>query len=370
MSALRPIFEVWPALEGTLPWLELGALPTPIEPLDAVLDAAGISSSPGRAWIKRDDLSSPVYGGNKVRTLEVLFADALARGATHIISTGAFGSNHATAAALHAARVGLEPEALLFPQPMSACARENLEVMLSIAGTVSPMPHWSFLPLAIQLARRRDRLRGHRPVIMVPGGATPLGALGYVSAALELAMQVERGEAVAPKAVVVGVGSTCTSAGLLLGFHLASKLGIGFRTAPTLISIRVTPWPVTAAYRIVSLARDASLLLARLAGEPRLEVRYGELAANLLVDGRFLGPGYGEETLSGRRAIEAFAAHPIALDTTYSAKSGAGLLAQVKARGQERVLYWATKSTVELPPVDLEKLQGAPGHVRRWLAKG
>ncbi len=75
----RPLLEVFPRLR--LPFSDLGDWPTPVQSLQPVLDACAL---PGDAWVKRDDLSSVVYGGNKVRTLEVLFAQALEEGATHI----------------------------------------------------------------------------------------------------------------------------------------------------------------------------------------------------------------------------------------------------------------------------------------------
>src|SRR5262245_24621587 len=106
---VRALFEVWPELHERLPIAPLGDFPTPVEPLAKLAGALG---RPGFAvYSKRDDISSAVYGGNKVRTLELLFAEAQASGATHIYSTGAFGSNHALATALHAPRIGLSPGA-------------------------------------------------------------------------------------------------------------------------------------------------------------------------------------------------------------------------------------------------------------------
>src|SRR5690606_25477518 len=190
-------------------------------------------------------------------------------------ATGAYGSNHAVATALHAPRVGLSTGALLFSQPRSWAALENLRVVLSTAGRVVALPHWSALPLAMWSAGRR---RFESPVVMAPGGATPWGALGYVSAALELAKQVESGALPAPRRVVVGVGSTCTSAGLLVGFELAFRRGLGFRRAPPeLIAVRVTPWPITSRYRIGALAERTSCLLARLAYDPALALTRAEL---------------------------------------------------------------------------------------------
>ncbi len=111
----RPLLEL--ASSASFDWLELGDFPTRIDRVEL---------GRGELYVKRDDLSSPVYGGNKVRTLETLFGEAKARGVTRIYSTGAFGSNHATAMVLHAPRVGLETGVILFPQPESAAALRAL----------------------------------------------------------------------------------------------------------------------------------------------------------------------------------------------------------------------------------------------------
>ncbi|MEI9948891.1 MAG: pyridoxal-phosphate dependent enzyme [Pseudomonadota bacterium] len=166
--------------------MALGAFPTPVESLQAVARELGAGGS--EVWIKRDDVSSAAYGGgNKVRTLELLLAQALARGHTSVFATGAFGSNHALATALHAPRVGLAASALLFPQPVSEAAFLNLRALAHSGASLFALPHWSAFPLGMAWLRFR---RGPAPYVMVPGGATPLGALGYVSAGLELGRQI------------------------------------------------------------------------------------------------------------------------------------------------------------------------------------
>jgi hypothetical protein len=180
-----PLFDVIPICERSVSRVALGDFPTPVESLDTVSRELGASD--GQAWVKRDDISSPAYGGNKVRTLELLFGEARALGREHVVSTGAFGSNHALATAIHAPRVGLRPGALLFPQPISAAALGNLRELTASSATLYSLPHWSALPFGLAWLRLRS---GPAPYVMVPGGATPLGALGYVSAALELGRQV------------------------------------------------------------------------------------------------------------------------------------------------------------------------------------
>ena len=160
---------------------------------------------------------------------------------------------------------------------------------------------------------------------MVPGGATEVGALGYISAALELAEQVDRGELPVPAQLVIGVGSTCTSAGLLLGLRLAAERGLGWERPPRLVSARVTPWPITSPWRIVDLAERTGRLLAERTGDPSFAVDRRTLRAGLEVDGRYLGRGYGEPTPEGRAAIRTFREHAdLELDTTLQ-RQGRGL---------------------------------------------
>lgn len=309
-----------------------------------------------------------------MRTLEFLFGLAKRRGARRIYSTGAFGSNHCVAAALHAPRAELEPACVLFPQPISVAALENARVSAARCAAFIALPHWSALPVGIARARFVERRRDERPYIMVPGGAIPEGALGYVAAAFEVACQVARAELPRPDRVVVGVGSTCTSAGLLVGFALAARLGIGFvdgagRPAPPeLVSVRVTPWPVTAAFRIVGLAVRTSRLIAQLAGDSSLALDSRTLAARLGVDGRFLGRGYGYATAAGLDAIRVFrdAGGP-ELDTTYSGKSAACFLDILRRGARGTTLYWATKSTAPLPEVTVS--ERVPFRIRRWIER-
>ena len=372
MTVDRPIFDIWPALRDTLACEDLGVFPTPIESLAPVMRSIGAADAP--VYAKRDDLSSSIYGGNKVRTLEVLFASAKQKGATHIYSTGAFGSNHATATVLHAPRVGLEPGVCLFPQPHSEAAAENLRTMLKYRPATRALLHWSSLPFGMYATVREHAKKGELADVMQPGGATPIGAMGYVSAAFEVARQVEAGEMPRPELVVVGVGSTCTSAGLLVGFQHAARLGVGFvdgrgnPAPPKLVSVRVTPWPVTSAVLIARLATQASQKLAELAGDDSLAISYRQLRAHLEVDGRFLGRGYGKPTETGKEAIREFAhIDGFTLDTTYSGKSAASVIDRVREGERRPILFWSTKSTSPMPEVAPEEWAWAPKRMRDWL---
>jgi D-cysteine desulfhydrase len=362
----RALFEVFPAIRDRLAVVSLGDFPTPVEPLPGLEEIVG--AEPGAVHVKRDDLTSPLYGGNKVRPLEVLFAEAGRTGATHVFATGAFGSNHAVATVVHAPRAGLLPGVVLYPQPASAAALANLNAIAARATPFVALPHWSSLPAGIRFAAWGERRRGHVPFFMMPGGATPLGALGYVNGALELALQVASGVLPPPRRVVVAGGSGCTTAGLLVGFTLAARLGIGFSgasRAPELLSVRVTPWPVTSRVRLLGLASRTSKLVALLTRDRSLRLDAGELSRGLRIDGRFLGRGYGFPTSEGEEAIRMFerAGGP-KLEPIYSAKAAAALLYALKRGEGGPVVYWLTCSARPAPESALP--DSAPPRVRHW----
>jgi hypothetical protein len=188
----------------------------------------------------------------------------------------------------------------------------------------------------------------------------------------------------APGEVVIALGSTCSTAGLLVGLRLAERLGIGWprpaaraagglgpsqRGAPLLVAVRVTPWPVTSRLRILNLARRVCLWLAALTRSPHLELSRAELASGLFVDGSQLGAGYGKPTAAGLAAIQQLSPFSAALDTTYSAKSAAAVLARSRQRPLVR-LFWSTKSGAPLPEVSAERLALAPARMLQWLERG
>lgn len=359
MSAL---FELVPALARHLPWLPLGDWPSPLElaPID------------GReVWLKREDLSAPHYAGNKIRPLEVVFGAARRAGKRRIWATGAFGSNHALATLIHAPRHGFDAAALLWPQPVSDTARDNLVAMLSLTRPRrGDAPGVSLRMLrtiaAFPPAALAQATLARHDWVMPPGAATPLGALGHASAAVELARQLRDRGAHDPRAIILPCGSTCTTVGLLVGTALVAHLGLS-RHPPEIHAVRVTPWPVTARLRIALLARRTAALLAELGG-PRLDLPLAALLDRLVVAGEQLGPGYGHPTAAGRAAAAALAACDLRLDTTYSAKAGAYLRERLPTL-PDPVVFWSTKSAVPLPEVRPDRVARAPRHVRRWLAR-
>lgn len=316
-----------------------------MERLDAVQRPAdrrreGRLGEPATLWIKRDDLSSDLYGGNKVRKLELLLGAARDAGRTRILTMGAAGSHQVVATAMYGAREGFTVEAVLVAQPASAHAELNLRVALAYGLHAIACPAWALAPALVAARSGRD-------AYFVPlGGSNVLGSLGFVDAAHELAAQVRAGELEEPDVVVVAMGSGGTAAGLAAGFEQA-----GLRTR--VLGVAVSP--PTALLK--HLARRLTKNTAEGAGMPVAAAL--RAAARLDVEGRWMGRGYGHATEEGSAASEVARGAGVVLDATYTAKAFACALA-LAGRGDVRnVLYWHTLSTAPLEPLLSDEARAA-----------
>lgn len=301
--------------------IALGSYPTPVSQIGEHL------------WVKRDDATSPLYGGNKVRKLELLLGAARDAGKSRVLTVGAVGSHQVVATALYGAREGFTVDAILVPQPASPHAELNVRVALALGLHVLACPAWSLAPAYVASRWGSD-------AYFIPlGGSNALGSLGFVDAAHELAAQVRAGELAEPDVVVVALGSGGTAAGLAVGFEQA-----GLRTRVMGVAV-APPTPV-----LRHLARRLAQKTAAVAGLP---VSAGLRAARRIdVEGKWMGRGYGHATDEGRAATETARGLGLELDPTYTAKAFACALAvsrSSEARGE--VLYWHTLSTAPLLPL-------------------
>lgn len=316
----------------------LGRYPTPITELARVAQAADLPAGV-RLFAKRDDLTSDVYGGNKVRKLERLLDEARARGAKRLVTCGAVGSHHVLATALFGTAAGFEVEAVVAPQAATVHAIEVARVVRSLGAKLHPVGSFAAVPIA--LARR---LRGATYMIP-PGGSSVTGSLAYVDAALELAAQIARGELPRPSCIVVALGSGGTAAGLLAGLERAGLL-VGSDGAPPieLVAVQVVDPPLASAAQTLALA----LAVRRRLGARVDRAALSRLSRALRIERAFLGEGYGQPTREGDRATELAAEEHLHLDPTYTAKTFAAALVEARRRGRgATVLFWHTLSAIE-----------------------
>lgn len=324
-----PLFDAIPALERELAPLPLCTLPTPVEALPAVGE---------NAWIKRDDLTHPEYGGNKLRKLEFVAAEMIARGTRRLYTFGATGTNAGVAAAMVCKQLGIDCTVLTFDQPDSPTVRKNQALMQHYgAQRVHIGPLWATALAWHAHPRRLDP----RSYFLFAGCSNPVATFGYVNAAFELQAQIERGECPAPAEIVVAAGSASTLAGLTLGCRLAGidARVIGVRVAPA----RVGPFAACTPGIVKSMMESAR---RRIAGsQPKLRVP--ELPAVDLRDDWY-GEGYGVGNEKTAAAVQRAAGNGITLEQTYSGKAFAAFGDRLAAT-RKPVLFWNTYSSRSLP---------------------
>lgn len=323
-AASLPLFGRFPGLELTTPRLALARLPTPLARLPLETES----------WIKRDDLTGAAYGGNKVRKLEFLLGEARRAGATRLITIGALGSHHSLATTVYGRAAGFDVTVVLLPQPVTPHVSEVLEGMRQHGAEVKLVRSAAAIPAGIaaaRLAHRRERVE-----VIAAGGSSPIGTLGYVNAALELAAQVASGVAPRPARVHVAGGTLGTAVGLAIGFALE-----GWETE--VVAHRITSRAITSKRRARKLV-DGVLELLGPFSRQRLPNRAAILRRFHIEHGQ-IGRGYGFETDAGRAATDWFRARVgLDVDATYTAKAAAGFLAAA-GEAEGPILYWHTLSS-------------------------
>ena len=286
------------------PRLEFIGAPTPLEYLPRFSDYLGRD-----IFIKRDDVTPMAMGGNKLRKLEFLAADALREGADTLITAGAIQSNHVRQTAAVAAKLGLHCVALL-ENPIGTQAENYLtngnRLLLDLFNVQVEMVEALTDPTA-QLDELATRLeaQGFRPYVIPVGGSNALGALGYVESALEIAQQCEG--AVSLSSVVVASGSAGTHAGLAVGLE---------QLLPDVELIGVT------VSRSVADQKPKVVTLQQVAEQLALKA-----TADIQLWDDYFAPGYGTPNEEGMDAVKLLARlEGILLDPVYTGKAMAGLI--------------------------------------------
>ncbi len=276
--------------------------------------------------IKRDDLLSFGCGGNKVRKLQMLAADARAAGADTLITCGAIQSNHARVTAAAGAALGWKVILVLSGRPPDPPAG-NLRLDRLFGAEVRVVPTPADREAAMDEAAADVRASGGHPYVIPVGASTPLGAMGLARAVGELGTAGVR-----PDVIMHASSSAGTQAGLVAGTAL---FGLPSRVVG------------------VSADEPAGVLTARVeALVDGMAARLGARPATLrgshptMVDDSQVGPGYGIPTPASEEAMALVArTEGIVLDGVYTAKAMAGLLAQVRAgafQPSQTVLFWHT----------------------------
>ncbi len=289
----------------------LAHYPTPLMQAKRLTETLGSAE----LWFKRDDLISFGLGGNKIRGLEVMLADALAQNADCLITGAGVQSNHVRATSAVAAHAGMHCTAAYWGKP-PAMVDGNYRVtqMLNAEVRFTGDDDRASVDTHIYKVAAELREQGYRPYAIPRGGACAMGVLGHVLAVFELYQQcLDQG--LEPDSIAVAVGSGGTYAGWLLGVKL---LNLPWK----LECYTVSREPELVSQQVASLATEAAALL-------KLDWTFS--AADAPVQGGFIGQGYGIPSAEAAEAIKLVGrSEGILLDPVYTGKAMAGLLDGLK----------------------------------------
>ena len=357
-----PPFPLLPLRDGQADRLRLGDFPTSVEPLRGLCGRLGRDD----LFVKRDDLSAEIYGGNKVRKLEYLLADARAHGARRVITSGAAGSNHALATAIHAKRAGFGVTLILFDQPPAPAVRDNLCMDAAVgAEMIHGEDYGAYDAMVEGIVRRYTASEGVAPYCIPFGGSSPVGVRGYVAAGFELHGQILSGAIREPSVIVIAMGSMGSAAGLLLGLRAAG-------VKSEVVAVRVTPQPLAGPGPFGALLRATNdLLREKDPAFPDLSAAAGD---GFTICHDYYEPGYGIPSDAVREAvIIAVESDGVSLDHTYSGKAFAAFLDEAKKMRREPagpLLFWNTKNSRKFPEEMLaEGRAKLPEDFRKYLSK-
>lgn len=304
------------------PRCRLATLPTPLEPGPPLPGGA-------RLWVKRDDLTGLGMGGNKARKLEFLCGAALAEGADCLVTIGAAQSNHCRMTAAAGAVLGLEVHLVLGAEDatvhvhagpgtptVAPTGNRLLSAMFGATQHVTDTADWSELfSDAFELADELQKA-GRRPYVIPGGGSTPVGAIGYVAAMLELQSQWAK-LGIEPSAIVHATSTGGTHAGILAARAVLVADG---QPMPSAFGVRVAKTPAVEDPGATAALAQACLGVLGI-GDVQVTER------DVLIVGEFMGDAYAAPTTEADAAIQ-WAARRGAwvLDRVYTGKALAALL--------------------------------------------
>jgi D-cysteine desulfhydrase len=285
--------------------------PTPLHPAPRLSRELGVP-----ILLKRDDLTGLGLGGNKLRGLEYILADLREQGCDCLVTGAGPQSNWTLLAALACLCCRVEPHVVCYGEGAPGEGNMRLHRWLGTDVRFTDDPDRTSVDAAMGALVAELRARGRRPYLVPRGGATPLGALGYVRASVELAAQLAAlGER--PTGLWLATGSGGTQAGLVAGTALA---GASYRVRGVAVSRSADE----TRDRVRSLAEGA----AALAGGEQARSR---IAVPDVLDG-WIGPGYGVPSAEGQQAARLVATtEGVFLDGTFGAKAMAALIAECRA---------------------------------------
>lgn len=338
-------------LDRAIERLPLADLPTPLRGYDV-----RIHGRREHIYVKLDNLTSTVYGGNKVRKLEYILPRARRRERRSVATFGTAGSHHALATAMYAQALGYPSIAFLSHQHRTPEVPDVLGALVAVGTEVVRYGG----DYSARVATLRTHLWGREPLVVAPGGSSWLGTFGFVQAARELAAQVAAGDLPEPERLYVATGTMGSAAGLALGLALSGL-------ATEVQAVRVSHTWLCNEDALHHTMRKATAMMRRFdAAIPRdLPER-----ANIRLRHGFFAGGYAHTDATTEAAIGfAEGELDLALEATYTGKAMAALLHDLEA-GATGCLFWNTYNSAPLPQANggQPATAGLPAEFSRYFS--
>ena len=290
-----------------IPRLRLGHWPTPLEPLQRLSQELGGPT----IWVKRDDCSGLLTGGNKTRKLEYLIADALSEGADTVVTFGAVQSNHARQTAAACAKTGLECHLILTRRvPWKS---DNYETNGNILLNQLCDAHIHIMESEDAESKTKELIDtlqsdAKKVYLIPPGGSNATGALGYTACVDELTKQIKEKQINNP-IVFHASASAGTQSGLVFGVQT-----IGAEIPITGINVYHKN-PQNLREKIQEILSDLQHTCkgSGITSIPETKIK---------IDSSYIGDGYGLPSKKTLEAIQLAASlEGIAFDPVYSGKA-------------------------------------------------
>jgi D-cysteine desulfhydrase len=340
MTRTEPIlFKHYPLLREKVPWIPLLTnTPTPVERLNNLEEYFKFI---GQIYIKRDDKNHNIYGGNKLRKFEFIFANTLKKKKKAIVTYGGIGTHHGLASVIICNNLNppLKCDLFLYHQPLTWHVQQSLLLFnyfgaklhlgkTDISTFTKALFFWIF--------HRKFDFILPSPIF---GRGTPLGTIGFIEAIFELREQIDKGLIPEPDIIFVACGTTGTAAGLAAGCKL---LGLKTRVH----AVAVYKHFLANSSNLARIANKALKYLNKKDNNfPRIKISQDDFE---LIEG-YLGSGYGSQTLKGRKAIDTIfelegKEKGFKLEITYTGKAMAAMFdfLEKEENKSKIVLFWNT----------------------------
>ena len=308
-------------------------------------------------WIgcKRDDLTTGLHGGTKVRKLDFLLASDPYSQTSSWATMGAIGSGHLVAACTAAKELDRKLHTYFFWEPISDGVLDNLAYTSSHSETLH------YYPSRLQMALRKPSVFNGNLIdgsAKIPFGATtPTGVLGLVRAGIELAEQVRSGELPEPKRIYVALGTGGTVAGLALGVALGGL-------SSTIHAVATVEWIISTPYRMQKLLKDTRQLLSEKGDKNVLRVA----PAPIVFDRSQLGKGYGFTTSASLQSVKRMKEFELNIEPVYTGKTMAAMVQDLKLGVDGPVLFWNSMRR-KLPEISTFWKHKLPPELQRRIIK-